>query len=318
MSALLDNFPEHNCTDFACHWAALQTSFGDLKANQTSQLSARRLLLAKVCQEIRSDKGLWNQELKEKSSWALTGSMSSLQKKVVDLPILYRKLKAFMPRDCTDVMAEGNFQDGVYLIFGGFNTFEVYCDMNFDGGGWTVIQRRQDGSVSFARKWDAYENGFGIITGEHWLGLRNIYSLTVLGGYQLRIDVTQCDGSKYFALYDDFSVGLNLLDPEKDGYPLLANGYSGNAGNGLVTHSGMKFSTSDRDQDGREVHGENCAAVHDSGWWYNNCGNTDLNGVFSEGYDSKMKWSKLDPLRFVETKIRPNKAPTCRCCRKSH
>ncbi|KAM9831055.1 microfibril-associated glycoprotein 4-like [Syngnathus typhle] len=332
MAALLDNFPEHNRTDFARHWAALQTSLGDLKANQTSQLSSRRILLAQVCQEIRSDEGLWNQELKENPSWALTGSMTSLQKKVVDqpplnrevedsmsrlqsvvdLPILYGKFKAFMPRDCTDVMAEGHFQDGVYLIFGGFKTFEVYCNMNFDGGGWTVIQRRQDGSVSFARNWDAYENGFGTITGEHWLGLRNIYSLTVLGGYQLRIDVTQHDGSKYFALYNDFAVGLNLLDPVKVGYPLFVNDYSGNATDGFWLNSGMKFSTRDRHQSPHK----NCA--YDSGWWYSSCGSTDLNGVYSSGFYSRVKWSNLDPLTFVEMKIRPNKAPTCRCCRKSH
>ena len=50
--------------------------------------------------------------------------------------------------------------------------FVAYCDQYTAGGGWTVFQRRFDGSVEFNRSWTAYENGFGSLLAEHWHGLR--------------------------------------------------------------------------------------------------------------------------------------------------
>lgn len=33
-----------------------------------------------------------------------------------------------------------------------------------------MIQRRINGSINFHRGWKEYENGFGPIDGEHWIG----------------------------------------------------------------------------------------------------------------------------------------------------
>ena len=52
--------------------------------------------------------------------------------------------------------------------------FKVYTD----GGGWTVIQCRCDGSVSFDRNWTDCESGFGNETGEYWLGLSYVHAST--------------------------------------------------------------------------------------------------------------------------------------------
>ncbi|XP_037120107.1 fibrinogen C domain-containing protein 1-like [Syngnathus acus] len=218
-----------------------------------------------------------------------------------------------MPRDCSDVMATGKSQSGVYSIFSGSDSFEAYCNMNLDGGGWTVIQRRKDGSVDFFRGWNDYRKGFGDLAGEHWLGLQNIHARTASGAYQLRIDFTIFDGRNYYALYDDFSVGRNSLDPEKDGYPLHVSGYSGNAGDRFTWHSGMKFSTKDRDQDSQNS--GSCANERKGAWWYRDCANCNLNGLYKATgtcNTSNAVWYELGPsfytcLRFVEMKIRPRK-----------
>ena len=47
------------------------------------------------------------------------------------------------------------------------------------GGGWTVIQRRKDGNIEFEeRDWVKYEDGFGNLNGEFWIGLRSMHCLT--------------------------------------------------------------------------------------------------------------------------------------------
>ncbi|XP_019861302.1 PREDICTED: angiopoietin-related protein 3-like [Amphimedon queenslandica] len=84
-----------------------------------------------------------------------------------------------MPPDCKAWQELGINQSGVYPVKpNGGEAFQVYCDMETDGGGWTVFQRRKDGSVAFNRNWADYEKGFGNLTGEFWLGLSKIHRIT--------------------------------------------------------------------------------------------------------------------------------------------
>ncbi|XP_061674572.1 fibrinogen C domain-containing protein 1-like [Syngnathoides biaculeatus] len=223
---------------------------------------------------------------------------------------------ALTPRDCSEVMAAGNSRDGVYSIFPVHEPdgFMVFCDLSTAAGGWTVIQRRQDGSVNFFRGWDAYRDGFGTTTGEHWLGLQRISALTRSGGYELRIDMADFENATAFAHYAEFSVGRHSVNPEEDGYPLTVDGYSGTAGDSLLKHSGMQFTTKDRDQDQSE---NNCATYYQGAWWYRNCHTSNLNGQYLGGghasYADGVEWSSWTgwqySLRFTEMKIRPKPEP---------
>ncbi|XP_032274793.1 fibrinogen C domain-containing protein 1 isoform X1 [Phoca vitulina] len=216
------------------------------------------------------------------------------------------------PRDCLDVLLSGQQEDGIYSVFPTHYPagFQVYCDMSTDGGGWTVFQRREDGSVNFFRGWEAYRDGFGKLTGEHWLGLRRIHALTTQATYELHVDLEDFDNGTAYARYGSFGVGLFSVDPEEDGYPLTVADYSGTAGDSLLKHSGMRFTTKDRDSDHSE---NNCAAFYRGAWWYRNCHTSNLNGQYLRGahasYADGIEWSSWTgwqySLKFSEMKIRP-------------
>ncbi|CAH1245519.1 ANGPT2 [Branchiostoma lanceolatum] len=93
-------------------------------------------------------------------------------------------------QDCGEIYrsSEGRMDSGIYTIYprssdGENNSapLRVFCRVEA-GRAWTVIQRRQDGSVDFYnRTWEDYSRGFGNLTGEFWLGNDNIHLLTNQG-----------------------------------------------------------------------------------------------------------------------------------------
>ena len=114
---------------------------------------------------------------------------------------------------------------GVYTIanFCGvkFSNTRVYCDTSSGGGGWTVIQRRKYENVEFEKRdWVEYEDGFGNLYGDFWIGLRSMHCLTSQGNWELRIDYHLQNGTKSYLHYNKFVVG-----PPEDQYQLTISGF---------------------------------------------------------------------------------------------
>ncbi|CAH1245496.1 ANGPT2 [Branchiostoma lanceolatum] len=105
-------------------------------------------------------------------------------------------LDKMKPKDCGEIYqnSKGPLDSGIYTIYprssGGENNsapLRVFCRVEA-GRAWTVIQRRQDGSVDFYnRTWEDYSRGFGNLTGEFWLGNDNIHVLTNQGSCTLNM-----------------------------------------------------------------------------------------------------------------------------------
>uniref|UniRef100_A0A4W6BXX6 Angiopoietin-like 1b n=1 Tax=Lates calcarifer TaxID=8187 RepID=A0A4W6BXX6_LATCA len=188
-------------------------------------------------------------------------------------------------RDCLEAQEASHSTSGMYLIKPdeAERPVQVWCEQDIDNGGWTVIQSRRDGSVNFFRNWDNYKSGFGNIDGEYWLGLEGIYNLGRQGDYKLLVELEDWMGKKVYAQYSSFH-----LEPESESYRLRLGTYQGNAGDSLSSHNGKQFTTLDRDKD---AFSGNCAHFHKGGWWYNACGQANLNGVWYTGgvYRSKFQ-----------------------------
>ncbi|KAL2102878.1 hypothetical protein ACEWY4_002046 [Coilia grayii] len=208
-----------------------------------------------------------------------------------------------MPQDCAAVYEQGFKANGVYTIYpaGSTSPQYAYCDMETDGGKWTVFQRRMDGTVNFFRGWDQYKNGFGHATGEYWLGLEAIHLLTAKTKHELRVDLEDFEGNKAFAKYSSFSICNEL-----DGYRLTVSGFqNGGAGDSLAYHNEQKFSTFDRD-----LSKANCPLGTMGPFWHNACYYANLNGVYTWGQHSVhganwRGWKEFKSLKAISMKIRP-------------
>ncbi|XP_053783050.1 angiopoietin-4 isoform X3 [Desmodus rotundus] len=112
-------------------------------------------------------------------------------------------------QDCADIQRFGANASGIYTIHVANMTEprKVFCDMDTNGGGWTLIQRRENGSVNFQRKWKDYKQGFGDPAGEHWLGNELVHQLTSRAAYSLRLELQDWEGNKAYAQYEHFQLG---------------------------------------------------------------------------------------------------------------
>ena len=175
--------------------------------------------------------------------------------------------------------------------------------MHTDGGGWTVFQRRQNGSEDFYRGWNDCKAGFGQLTAEFWLGNDKIHRLTASRPSSLRVELEDWNGVKAYAKYGTF----NITD-EQAQYRLEVGSYSGTAGDSLTYQNNMAFTTKDRDND-RD--GGNCAVQFTGAWWYKHCYRSNLNGQYLGNKNDARGATWADfrgslSLKFTEMKLRPS------------
>jgi len=236
-------------------------------------------------------------------------------------PIIY----SCKPKSCKDIKdLKPNSANGIYEIEVDGEKLEVRCEMNSASGGWTVFHNRYDGSVDFNKSWNLFEEGFGDLNGEFWLGLKNLNKLTKTSANHLRVEYTRFNSEeKFYAEYKGFRIS-DATENYKLSYQ--EGSYSGNGGDGLggpprdpndhslsAYHSdkrrmnNMEFSTFDNDNDARDNSYYGCAKKLGANWWQD-CGYQHINakyGDYGEYNYYGIRWYYTAALETIRLMFRP-------------
>lgn len=206
----------------------------------------------------------------------------------------YKSVINKLPHDCSFVSGT----NGIYLIAPDNSEPTMAACHN----GWTVIQRRFDGSVNFNRKWVEYSTGFGSPGGEFWIGNKILHKITKDNCTELQINMKDIYGKQWQANYNSFYVGNYST-----GFKLSVSGYNGNSSDALDYQNNMEFSAFDNDRDISNTH---CANNYEGGWWFSHCQHANLNGRYNLG----LTWfdrARNEWIAVSSTEMKVKRKPVC-------
>lgn len=202
-----------------------------------------------------------------------------------DLPSLWgRHHHCVRPQHCGHLRNAGQTSSGVYTIYPSAarkSGQRVFCDMETDGGDWTVIQRRGQFGNSiyyFFRNWSEYASGFGDVEKEYWIGNHALHALTSgADEMSLRVVLNRSSSESVSVDYRRFKIAS-----EEDFFRISVGDFKGEDGwDAFRNVDGMPFSTFDKTIDGDEP---SCGKLYLGAWWYTfNCHGPNLNGVNYNG-----------------------------------
>jgi len=173
-------------------------------------------------------------------------------------------------RDCLYWKNFGYKNDGLYYIDMNRKRKRVFCDMTKNGGGWTVIQRRFNGSESFSRTSYTFfyiheltkDTEDTLVRLEGTLLFNNIahHHYTILEGFRIE------DEANKFRLHTGQSSGDESIAGFTDDWK---------------SHNEIYFSTKDQDNNYFNLQ-NNCATTYNAGWWFGGwtCFYIALNGKY--------------------------------------
>jgi hypothetical protein len=170
-------------------------------------------------------------------------------------------------QNCGQLHALGETETGTYKVRPNpviENDIYVYCDHDTDGGGWLVLQRRSaSGTLNMTQSWHLYQDGFGNVTTEFWVGNKYFSELTNHTAYEIMFVFKLTNGSVLRKTKcDSFNVSS-----EEENYRLQLGTCEGPDAKILRSSNWTEFSTWDKDNGFGLL---NCASEI-TGWWFGSC-----------------------------------------------
>ncbi|XP_065423833.1 angiopoietin-related protein 4-like isoform X2 [Chrysemys picta bellii] len=90
----------------------------------------------------------------------------------------HKKVERGFPKDCSNIPRDS--PSGIHVIQpAGSPPRVVWCDMDTEGKGWTIVQRNSHNTdITWKESWSTYKYGFGNVQQDYWLGNEYLSLLT--------------------------------------------------------------------------------------------------------------------------------------------
>lgn len=190
---------------------------------------------------------------------------------------------------CTDIKNNRDAATGLYYITGNSSEFQVYCDMDTDDGGWTLVLQNNYGLTSPQPTWEEAVNsnnitgsfGTTLTAFDVLVGVANWETLGTTARLEQGASPTSLSHQAYYTLTLD-EGNYYALTMSNENVTIQTEGV---ASPGMyTTHNNKPLTTYDADHD---AHADNCSTFYgNTAWWYVAC----WSGNFW-GYNNYAYWS---------------------------
>ncbi|XP_039953025.1 angiopoietin-related protein 3-like [Bactrocera tryoni] len=111
-----------------------------------------------------------------------------------------------LPSDCTTTATGRTIEILKIPTQAGVEIFEVYCELgDLDEKPWLVIFLRKEPKYEYGR-WQDYTEGYHTFSGNYFIGLQRLYTITNRQPHELMLQLRQRNGMQHYMHFEHFAI----------------------------------------------------------------------------------------------------------------